>query len=162
MRIKNKYLKLKAPLKVTFNVTNKCNFKCIHCYNSSGENIDINKDELNSEEIKKALEELKKMEVYLISINGGEPFLRKDILEILSIAKKLGFIINLNTNGSLITKKIARQIVKIGIKNIDISFQANSSKNFKIFTKCNKYSKVIAGIKNLVNVGIIGSVNSFV
>lgn len=156
MKIKNKYLKLKAPLKVTFNITNRCNFKCIHCYNNSGENIGI-KEELNLKEITKALEELKKIEVYLISINGGEPFLRKDILEILLITKKLGFTINLNTNGSLITKKIAQQIAKIGIKNIDISFQANNSKNFKIFTKCNKYNKVIAGIKNLIDVGVIPS-----
>ncbi|MEF2175667.1 MAG: radical SAM protein [Candidatus Absconditabacteria bacterium] len=154
----NKELKLSAPIKVTFNITNKCNFKCIHCYNDSGININFKDSELSIIKIKLILDELKSIGVIFISINGGEPLIRNDIFEILKYCKKLGFIVNLNTNGSLITYKVATQLYDIGITDIDISYHVDNEEHFQEFTLVKGFDKVKKGIANLIKVGILPSI----
>lgn len=146
--MENNYIKLGSPLKVTFNITNKCNFKCYHCYNDSSDNC-LQK-ELSLKKVISILRELKKNRVPLISINGGDPFLRKDIIKILSKAKELGFILNVNTNGSLITNKIASELSRLKVKNIDVSMPAYNRESFKEFTSVDSFNSVINGIQNLI------------
>lgn len=150
--MENSLFKLKSPLKVTLNVTNKCNFRCIHCYNDSMETL--SEKELNTQEIKKLLNDLKKIGTIIVSINGGEPLIRKDIFEILKEANKLGFIINLNTNGSLINEAVARKLAKLNINNIDVSLHTDNEFNFYKFTKSKLFKSTLNGIKNLIDVGI--------
>lgn len=154
--MENKLFKLKSPLKVTLNITNRCNFKCIHCYNGSLD--DINEKELTFEELESILKDLKKIETVIVSINGGEPFLRKDVLKILKKASDLGFLINLNTNASLITKDIAKELKNIKIEDIDVSFHADNRDHFLEFTMSKMYQETLRGIQNLIEVGIFPSI----
>ncbi len=149
----NSFFKLKSPLKVTFNITNRCNFKCVHCYNSSSPFCE--QEELSLKEVVSFLGQLKKNEVFLVSINGGEPLIREDVLQIISEAKKMGFIVNLNTNGSLITKDIARKIAKLEINNIDVSLPAYSKETFIEFTGVDSFDSVVRGLRNLTEEGVM-------
>ncbi|MFA5746517.1 MAG: radical SAM protein [Candidatus Paceibacterota bacterium] len=148
--------KLKSPLKVTLNVTNRCNFKCVHCYNGSSSGWEG--EELGLAEIKSLLKELKKMEVFLISVNGGEPFLRKDIFEILEEINRLGFVSNINTNASLVTPEIAKRMSELGFKSVDVSLHADNRKNFLRFTGSELFDQTAAGIKNLIKAGVPPSI----
>jgi len=80
-------------------VTNKCNLKCPYCYADSKKE-ENNNFELTVVEIEKIFEEVSQMGLEKIVITGGEPLLRKDIVDILKIAKKYAQV-QLLTNGTV-------------------------------------------------------------
>lgn len=87
-----------VPFQVSIELTYRCNHFCQHCY------IDRTlTDELSFPEIKDILDQLRDAGTLYLLFTGGEPFIRKDINEILSYAKAKGFLIMLVTNGTLIT-----------------------------------------------------------
>ncbi|MFH1772628.1 MAG: radical SAM protein [Candidatus Omnitrophota bacterium] len=70
-----------TPPFLIFFVTNKCDFKCRHCFN--WQKIDQGKDDLSFHEIEKLTKELET--VYNLLLSGGEPFLRDDLAEIINL-----------------------------------------------------------------------------
>lgn len=108
--LKNKFLCIKTPLRVVIKVTQRCNLKCKHCLEWRFKD----KKEMSLKEIKKILKKLWEGGAVHLSLNGGEPFIRKDIGEILKYAKNLGFSIGVTSNGTFIPKK------KSCLKYVDI------------------------------------------
>lgn len=80
---------LSSPSVVFFVVTNKCNLRCKHCFVSNSVLSSPNSD-LPLQDIQKIILDLKKNNVFKVIITGGEPFLRKDIIDILSFVSKQG------------------------------------------------------------------------
>lgn len=88
------------PFNGTIEVTSRCNTFCEYCY------IDRKVKDLETSEIKIAIDRLDQAGVCTLLVTGGEPFIRKDILELLSyIFKKNFFEIYIYSNGTLLTKK---------------------------------------------------------
>lgn len=85
---------------VVWNITNRCNLKCIHCYASAGREI----YELSTEQCFDIVDKLSEFKIPLILFSGGEPLLREDIFEIAAYAKKKGIKCVLSTNGTLIDR----------------------------------------------------------
>jgi len=83
---------------VVWNITNRCNLNCIHCYARAN----TRKAELSTEECKRIINELSEFRVPMILFSGGEPLLRQDIFEIAEYAKKKKIRVVLSTNGTLI------------------------------------------------------------
>jgi radical SAM protein with 4Fe4S-binding SPASM domain len=83
-------------------VTNECNLSCINCYMDAGKVLD---DELTTEESYKFIDEITKLKDCNITFTGGEPLVRKDLLDVAKYAKKSGSNIALLTNGTLITDR---------------------------------------------------------
>ncbi|MBZ9572243.1 glycosyltransferase [Patescibacteria group bacterium] len=79
-------------------ITNQCNYSCVHCF--LGDSPKIKKKELTIPEIEKTYHSLRK-NIGGVSITGGEPFLRRDIVEICKIFQEPPFVssIGMNTNG---------------------------------------------------------------
>lgn len=99
--IKGKLTKSCVPLKVEHIISYKCNFRCSYC------NLwNINSKELSTQEIKNLMTSFSKKGTVSWNFTGGEPLLRKDIMELVEYGKKLGFYITLNTNGSLIKENL--------------------------------------------------------
>jgi MoaA/NifB/PqqE/SkfB family radical SAM enzyme len=96
-------------------------------------------EEMNLKEIKVAAEKMKKLGVSYVVITGGEPLLRKDIVEIVNIFSKLGMSTRLQTNGLLLTEEKLDKLIKAGLNDITIS----------IDTLDNKKQDEICGIKNI-------------
>lgn len=134
-------------------VTSSCNAKCRHCFYWKKLN---NTDDLKIEEIKKISKNLEKFNI--LSLSGGEPFLRKDIVEICEIFYKQNKIkeIVIPTNGiatGLILKKIKKILEKVPI-DIQISFsldgfEKNHDKN-RGAKGC--FKKVVVSIKELYKI----------
>lgn len=79
-----------SPLQVQFDITNKCNFRCLHCYNKSGENEACH-DELTDSDVIALFADFAKMRPFNICFCGGEPLLRKEL--ILTVSHKVkGFV----------------------------------------------------------------------
>mgnify|MGYP001123468185 CR=1 FL=1 len=113
----------RAPLNVHLELTNKCNLRCSMCdiwrlYKERPELID---KELTKEHWFSIIEELKEMGTKAISITGGEPLLRDDLFEIISKAKDLGFLVHLNTNGTINSEKHIKGLIDSGIDSVTVS-----------------------------------------
>jgi radical SAM protein with 4Fe4S-binding SPASM domain len=91
---------------VVWNLTNRCNLKCLHCYASAGSES----YELTTEQCFEVIDKLSNFKVPLILFSGGEPLLRADIFDIAEYAKKKKIRTVLSTNGTLIDKDVAENL----------------------------------------------------
>jgi radical SAM protein with 4Fe4S-binding SPASM domain len=105
---------------VFWNLTDRCNLSCTHCYSRSGPGR-TTKGELTTTEALGVIDDLADMGVPLILFTGGEPLMRADIWDLACHAKSRGLKMALSTNGTLITPEIARRIKDSGIEYAGIS-----------------------------------------
>lgn len=106
--MENNFLKVlnrrRFPIYANLQLTYKCNFKCLHCYQTPIKNLP--KKELNIDEWMKIIDILKEQKTLLIHFTGGEVFTRKDFLDIYNYAYNNHFKIIISTNASLINDTI--------------------------------------------------------
>ena len=110
---------IKKPYYVDFLVTSKCNLKCSFC--SAAINSKNAHDELTLSEIQNIFRELDELQVLRVAIEGGEPFLRKDILDIMKFADQCDFDYYINTNATLIDQELAKKIGQTTVSKLCIS-----------------------------------------
>lgn len=96
------------PALVIIGPTNKCNLKCFYCTNIKKKEYST----LSKTKLLSIVKECIELGVPYISFTGGEPLLHKDIEDIALFAQKNNMVVNLNTNGTLITEKRAKKISK--------------------------------------------------
>lgn len=92
------------PIDGMFELTHKCNFNCIHCY---GKNERLSED-LTLEQIKSVLKQVHNEGCLSLAFTGGEALCRSDFKDIYLEAKKMGFMVILLSNASLVTEDIAK------------------------------------------------------
>ena len=100
-------LGLSAPVNVSWEVTFACNLSCLHCVSDSGPKRN---GELTTEECRRMIDTLASMKVFQVNIGGGEPFLRKDFLDLMDYAHQKGIVTCISTNGTLIDDQIAGRL----------------------------------------------------
>jgi Fe-coproporphyrin III synthase len=105
---------------VFWNLSDRCNLACAHCYSRSGPDCET-EEELSTAEALGLIEDLAGMGVPLILFSGGEPLLREDIWELARSAERHGIRTALSTNGTLITAEVAEKIRDSGIGYAGIS-----------------------------------------
>jgi MoaA/NifB/PqqE/SkfB family radical SAM enzyme len=131
---------LPKPFSASFSVTNRCNIHCTYC-NYPG----INRPELSLEEIEIVFKRLKKAGVIRLGLLGGEPLFRKDIIDIIRLAKSVGFSVSMNTN-LLIYNKYKDKLD--GVDFFYTSIDGNEEKHTKNRGKQN-YQGVLDAVKDL-------------
>jgi radical SAM protein with 4Fe4S-binding SPASM domain len=130
-------------------VTKRCNMSCLHCCTESP----INGPELSLNEIKQAILALKKYRVFEMTITGGEPFLRKDIFEILQFAKRHGFYLVVTTNATLIDDRAIKKLKKLPQIDLRISLDGSNPEINDRIRGIGAFEKIMLGIKKLQNAG---------
>ena len=100
LAIEMKAIEKLTPFAITFETTYACNERCIHCY------MDRNQPALSLIEIKRILGEIAIEGCLFVSFTGGEFFARRDALDIIEYAGNLHFVIDILSNGTLITQDI--------------------------------------------------------
>jgi radical SAM protein with 4Fe4S-binding SPASM domain len=123
-------LQLGVPLSVQLDLTYRCNEKCVHCYLDHEDH-----GEMTTAEIKHLLEEMAEAGVFILTLSGGEIFLRKDFFEILECARALTFCIKLKTNAVLIREEQAARIRELGVESIQISIYSHRPEVHDAITK---------------------------
>ncbi|MEN6373454.1 MAG: 12,18-didecarboxysiroheme deacetylase [Smithella sp.] len=150
----------KKPV-VVWNMTRRCNLKCIHCYSNSAD-VDY-PDELTTEEGKKLIADLAAFGSPVILFSGGEPLLRKDIFELAQYAKDKGMRAVISTNGTLITSEVAASLKEIGLSYVGVSLDGLEKTHDRFRGKKGAFAAAIEGIRNCrkagVKVGIRFTVN---
>lgn len=143
---------------VFLEVTRKCNLRCKHCLNNSGENIP---NELSDSELKTLIQDLADSGVQDIRFTGGEPLLNKNIYDYIKLASKNGIYTSIGTNATLITKEIAKKLKESGLNKAVVSIDGTEETHNFIRGKGN-YSKAMIGLENLREQGIRVRVNSVI
>jgi radical SAM protein with 4Fe4S-binding SPASM domain len=139
------------PLRVLVEVTKRCNLKCQHCSVSAGEKgEDIKKEDLFS-----LIDHFSEEGTWSVDISGGEPFLRKDIYDIVKKCSENFYDVLIVTNGTLIKKGEAKKLAEFGNVYIHVSLDSHTSRFHDKFRGLNgAFDKTINGIYNLVSQGI--------
>jgi radical SAM protein with 4Fe4S-binding SPASM domain len=109
---------------ISWNLTQRCNLLCAHCYISAFSGADPSQ-ELTTEECRRVIDEIAQVNpnVFLI-LTGGEPLLRKDLFDIAAYAAEKEFTVVLGTNGILLREKQARLMRQHGIQGASISLDS--------------------------------------
>ena len=109
---------------ISWNLTQRCNVLCAHCYMSAFPGADASQ-ELTTEECRRVIDEIAQVNpnVFLI-LTGGEPLLRKDLFDIAACASEKGFTVVLGTNGVLLRDKQARLMRQHGIQGASLSLDS--------------------------------------
>ncbi len=97
----------RIPIAGSLEVTMRCNLRCQHCYIPLEQRADRVEPEMSKAEIQRILDEITDAGCLWLLLTGGDPFLRSDFLDIYLYAKRKGLLLNIFTNGTLITPKIA-------------------------------------------------------
>ena len=135
--------------RVLWEITNTCNYHCIYCiFNSEAKKYE---DELTTDEVKRTIKELKNNNFTYIKFTGGEPFTRKDMIEILRYASRLGFDMDISTNASLITEDIAKELKNINFQMVHVSLDGNDKYTHEYVRGENTFERTIRGIRYLTN-----------
>lgn len=154
-------VKLKAPLVVSLAVSSRCNLRCAHCYAASTQ--EVMADNLTQEEILAILRQLRALEVFDVAITGGEPLWYKDIYDVLSEAKRLGLYVCLNTNGTLVTRAIARRLGATGVDVVKVSLDSATPNVHDAFRgQPRTWERSVNGIRCLVQEGVRTDVHTVI
>ncbi|MBW1981541.1 MAG: 12,18-didecarboxysiroheme deacetylase [Deltaproteobacteria bacterium] len=141
----------KKPV-VVWNVTRRCNLKCVHCYAQARN--DHFSGELSTREGKMLLEDLARFGVPVILFSGGEPLMRKDLVELADYAVKLGMRAVISTNGTLISRSLAGVLQEIGLSYVGISLDGTREINDRFRGVKGAFDRAMEGIKNCQEAGI--------
>ncbi|MEW6530737.1 MAG: 12,18-didecarboxysiroheme deacetylase [Thermodesulfobacteriota bacterium] len=141
----------KKPV-VVWNVTRRCNLKCVHCYSQS-EDLDY-QGELSTDEGKALIDDLAQFGSPVILFSGGEPLIRPDILELIEYAAKKSLRAVVSTNGTLISKPLAEKLHEIGLSYVGISLDGLESVHDAFRGVRGTFSRVLRSIKHCQDVGL--------
>jgi len=135
------------PIRAAIKVTHNCNSRCITCYAWK----EKSQDELTAAELSDALCQLRALGITDLSLSGGEPLLRDDLPAIVSKARDLKFDrIHLSTNGLLLTRERAEQLVESGVTSFYLSLNGNEDVHDMTRGIRGAYARTIGALETLV------------
>lgn len=145
---------LRGPYQMSFDITNKCNFRCLHCYNRSGENPVIGR-ELADDEVLDFAHDLANLKLFNFCFCGGEPFLRFELMcKVAEILSSSGSIASFVSNGSLITEEKAKKLLASGVTRGQVSLDGDNPVSYERLRGVKgSFEKAVNAIKILKEAG---------
>lgn len=145
------------PLMTTIEITQTCNFKCLHCFNfdrSEGKSSRFS-TRLSDDDILKVIDEAINEGALTLTFTGGEPLLHPGLFKFIEAVRARRKHIRIKSNASLITPEMAKRLKSAGVHEIEASLYASSQETFSHFTKSYlSIDRVFDGIKNAKEQGI--------
>jgi MoaA/NifB/PqqE/SkfB family radical SAM enzyme len=123
------------PLVCQWEITCRCNLRCVMCYTDCFNRPDMIRQELSTDEILRIMDELAEAGCLELCLTGGEPLARSDFFDIYEHARGKGFLVTLFTNGTLITEEIADRLAALPPYRIEISLHGITERTFEGITQ---------------------------
>jgi radical SAM protein with 4Fe4S-binding SPASM domain len=140
---------------VSWNLTQRCNLECAHCYMSAHAGADT-RGELSTEECRRVIDQIAEVNpnVFLI-LTGGEPLLRRDIWEIAGYAAEKRFTTVLGTNGVLLREAEAKRMREHGVLGASISLDSTDPARHDAFRRLpNAWQGAVRATRVLADAGL--------
>ena len=115
-----------SPKWIAWEITRRCNLRCVHCRSSSQLEVEGHPD-FSLDEAKRVLDDIRSYASPVVVLSGGEPLLRSDVFDIAAYGTGLGLRMCLATNGSLVTAETCRQITESGIRMVSLSLDGSTA-----------------------------------
>jgi len=149
---KDNYLRSIDYLRVS--ITDKCNFRCVYCMPEEGIQLKNHHEILRLEEFLRIIKVAAGLGVKKIRLTGGEPLVRKGVVDFISKIKEIPGIedIALTTNGALLAD-MAGALKKAGLNRINISLDTLVEEKFTQITRVGSLATVMKGIEKALAVG---------
>lgn len=141
----------KKPV-VVWNVTRRCNLKCLHCYAQA--TAGAAPDELTHEEGLALLQDLADFGVPVVLFSGGEPLMREDLFQLIERAVGLGMRAVISTNGTLITREVAGRLRTLGLSYVGISLDGTQPTHDRFRGQPGSFAAAMAGVRNCQEAGL--------
>ncbi len=136
---------------VVWNMTNRCNLRCRHCYIEAEDKA--YGGELTTAEAKTFIDDLADMKVPVLLFSGGEPLLRDDLYELGAYAAARGIRPVISTNGTLITPEAARRIKEAGFQYVGVSIDGDEEVHDFFRGRKGCFAETLQGIRNSLAAG---------
>ncbi|WP_156437990.1 radical SAM/SPASM domain-containing protein [Burkholderia sp. BDU5] len=140
---------LSAPLRIFYEITERCPESCEHCYTNSDKK---DPNELTMSQKLELIDQMTEMGCYRISIAGGEPLADRDFFPLVEYALARGVDVSFSTNATLITDKNAERLASLDIRTINISLDGWDDESFGAVRGRGRLKYVIRGLERLRSV----------
>lgn len=145
------------PVSLHYELTFRCNQRCAMCPQQHEKEAEGSKilstikcqQELEKEEISKLADQAENAGIRDFTITGGEPFVRKDIMEILAYCSSKKFSLGILSNGTLIDEEKAEKIVELGISNLQVSIESGEEIHNRIRNQPNAFKLLLAALERV-------------
>jgi radical SAM protein with 4Fe4S-binding SPASM domain len=146
------------PRLVFWEVTKGCNLRCIHCRATATELSSPN--DLPTTKALNLIKQVSQSFLPILVLSGGEPLFRHDIFDLASYAACLGIRVALATNGTLVTKPMARKILDSGVRRVSISLDGADASTPDAFRGTpGAFDAALRGFQNLRELGMSLQIN---
>jgi len=146
------------PRLIFWEVTKGCNLRCVHCRATATELS--SPTDLPTAKALDIIDQIAAMGNPILVLSGGEPLYRSDIFQLASYAKDKGLRVALATNGTLVTKEVARMIADSGVKRVSISLDGADAMTHDSFRGIpGAFEAALHGLRNLQEVGMSTQIN---
>ncbi|MFO7916751.1 MAG: GTP 3',8-cyclase MoaA [Anaerolineae bacterium] len=137
-------------------VTDRCNLRCVYCMPEDGVPSLPHEKILRYEEIARLTRIAADLGIRTIRLTGGEPLVRRDIVELVSLLARIDGIdnVNLTTNGTLLAP-MAGKLAEAGLKRVNISLDSLRPDRYAAITRRDNFDDALAGIKAAKEAGLI-------
>ncbi|RYU92590.1 GTP 3',8-cyclase MoaA [Mucilaginibacter terrigena] len=144
-------------------VTDRCNLRCFYCMPAEGLDWLSRRELMTYEEMLRACSLLVKMGIEKIRITGGEPFVRKDIMQLLTALSKLDGLkeLSLTTNGVLTAPHVA-ELKRIGVRSVNLSLDTLDANRFFAITRRDEFASVMETMEELLKHDMEVKINTVV
>jgi len=143
--------------KITYlriSITDRCNLRCTYCMPLEGIKLKSHKDTITYEEIFETAKEAVKLGITKIRITGGEPLVRKGVVNLVEMIASLNLKDFAMTTNGILLKQYAKQLKKAGLHRVNISLDAVNPERYKEITRCGNVEQVFEGIDAAIEAGL--------
>jgi radical SAM protein with 4Fe4S-binding SPASM domain len=155
-RVHEKGLEKRLPVVMSLELTERCNLNCAHCYiNRPAGEQEAQVQELTTRQWRTLLDEMAEAGALWTLFTGGEPLLRPDFCELYAHAKRLGMIVTIFTNATLITPELADFLLDWPPFMVEVTVYGNTPETFEAVTRVpGSYQRCLQGIDILMARGL--------
>lgn len=170
---KNSFVRLRAPISVNLEVTERCNLSCSFCFNAAPQYVQLmesgkqrfaeeskiaEKNQARKERLMQIIDKLVEAQVFEVRFFGGEFTVFKHWREVMEYAYSRGLFISFVSNGYLFTEKDIEFLFNCGVRECNISVHGSEELHDRITNKPGSFKRAMESIALLKNKGITVSV----
>ncbi len=147
-----------SPRLIFWEVTKGCNLRCIHCRASATELS--SPSDLTTATALSIIDQVAAAGNPILVLSGGEPLYRSDIFQLARYGTERGLRVALATNGTLVTREVARMIVDSGVRRVSISLDGADALTHDTFRGIpGAFDAAVQGLRNLKTLGMSVQIN---
>jgi len=147
---------LRVPISGTLELTHRCNLRCVHCYLGTGpDRRGRAEEEMTTAEHLSVLDQVAAAGCLNLVLSGGEPLVRTDFHEIYRHARRLGMVVTVFSNATLVTDEVVELLREHPPYAVDVSVYGATAETYERVTGvAGSYERCLNGIRRLVDAGV--------